>query len=173
MHKAYGMQRGRGRGGGGLSLTYTALDRHFQFACIGPCSSLLFECSMCRCSLTLGRVRLFLHTFMVPVFNDLPGVLFCFGVFSISLIPAVPSAPVFPSQSSPEHRCTHGRTLTHARCIFLCVVLAASYLNYRRHRLSCLPPFVWHFLFILTRTYTHTHTPLALFCLTNHDVFNS
>ena len=98
------------------------------------------------------------------------------------------------AQSSPQHRCTHGRTLTHARCIFLCVVLAASYLNYRRYRLSCLPPFAWHFLFILTcahththtrtrthththahthahtHTHTHTHTPVALFCLKNHDV---
>ena len=28
-------------------------------------------------------------------------------------------------------------------CIFVCVVLAAAYLKYRRYRLSCFP-FVWH-----------------------------
>ena len=42
-------------------------------------------------------------------------------------------------------------------CNFLCVVLAAAYLKYRRCRLSCLP-FVWHFFFIVTHTHTHTHT---------------
>ena len=40
-------------------------------------------------------------------------------------------------------------------CNFLCVVLAAAYLKYRRCRLSCLP-FVWHF-FSLWHTHTHTH----------------
>ena len=50
-------------------------------------------------------------------------------------------------------------------CNFLCVVLAAAYLKYRRCRLSCLP-FVWHFFHCdtparphaQTHTYTHTHT---------------
>ena len=46
-------------------------------------------------------------------------------------------------------------------CNFLCVVLAATYLKYRRYRLSCLP-FVWHFFHCDThthaRTHTHTHT---------------
>ena len=37
-------------------------------------------------------------------------------------------------------------------CNFLCVVLAAAYLKYRRCRLSCLP-FVWHFFSLW-----HTHT---------------
>ena len=41
-------------------------------------------------------------------------------------------------------------------CNFLCVVLAAAYLKYRRCRLSCLP-FAWHF-FSLWHTHTHTHT---------------
>ena len=41
-------------------------------------------------------------------------------------------------------------------CNFLCVVLAAAYLKYRRCRLSCLP-FVWHY-FSLWHTHTHTHT---------------
>ena len=40
-------------------------------------------------------------------------------------------------------------------CNFLCVVLAAAYLKYRRCRLSCLP-FVWYF-FSLWHTHTHTH----------------
>ena len=43
-------------------------------------------------------------------------------------------------------------------CNFLCVVHAATYLKYRRYRLSCLP-FVWHFLSLWhTHTHTHTHT---------------
>ena len=47
-------------------------------------------------------------------------------------------------------------------CNFLCVVLAAAYLKYRRCRLSCLP-FVWHFFSLWhththTRTHAHTHT---------------
>ena len=42
-------------------------------------------------------------------------------------------------------------------CNFLCVVLAAAYLKYRRCRLSCLP-FIWHF-FSLWHTPTHTHPP--------------
>ena len=43
-------------------------------------------------------------------------------------------------------------------CNFLCVVLAAAYLKYRRCRLSCLR-FVWHFFFHCdTHTHTHTHT---------------
>ena len=33
---------------------------------------------------------------------------------------------------------------SYSCCNFLCVVLAAAYLKYRRCRLSCLP-FVWHF----------------------------
>ena len=44
-------------------------------------------------------------------------------------------------------------------CNFLCVVLAAAYLKYRRCRLSCLP-FVWHFFSLWhthMHTYTHTH----------------
>ena len=41
-------------------------------------------------------------------------------------------------------------------CIFVCVVLAAAYLRYRRYRLSCLP-FIWHF-FSLWHTHTRTHT---------------
>ena len=41
-------------------------------------------------------------------------------------------------------------------CSFICVVLAAAYLKYRRCRLSCLP-FVWH-LFFHCDTHTHTHT---------------
>ena len=41
-------------------------------------------------------------------------------------------------------------------CNFLCVVLAAAYLKYRRCRLSCLP-FVWHFFFIVTHTHIPTH----------------
>ena len=56
--------------------------------------------------------------------------------------------------------CTRARTHTHSLsfscCNFLCVVLAAAYLKYRRCRLSCLP-FVWHF-FSLWHTHTHTHT---------------
>ena len=54
---------------------------------------------------------------------------------------------------------------SYSCCIFLCVVLAAAYLKYRRYRLPCLP-FVWplffiHLLsFIFTKhTHTHTHTP--------------
>ena len=39
-------------------------------------------------------------------------------------------------------------------CNFLCVVLAAAYLKYRRCRLSCLP-FVWDF-FSLWHTHTHS-----------------
>ena len=37
-------------------------------------------------------------------------------------------------------------------CIFVCVVLAAAYLKYRRYCLSCLP-FAWH----LFHWHTHTH----------------
>ena len=40
---------------------------------------------------------------------------------------------------------------SYSCCIFVCVVLAAAYLKYRRYRLSCLP-FVWHFFFIVTHT---------------------
>ena len=40
---------------------------------------------------------------------------------------------------------------------FLCVVLAAAYLKYRRCRLSCLP-FVWHFFF-------HCDTHSARMCV--------
>ena len=43
---------------------------------------------------------------------------------------------------------------SYSCCNFLCVVLAAAYLKYRRCRLSCLP-FVWHF-FSLWHTHTHT-----------------
>ena len=43
-------------------------------------------------------------------------------------------------------------------CNFLCVVLAATYLKYRRYRLSCLP-FVWHFFSLW-----HTHTGECLEC---------
>ena len=42
---------------------------------------------------------------------------------------------------------------SYSCCNFLCVVLAAAYLKYRRCRLSCLP-LVWHSFFIVT----HTHT---------------
>ena len=43
---------------------------------------------------------------------------------------------------------------SYSCCNFLCVVLAAAYLKYRRCRLSCLP-FVWHFFSLC---YTHTST---------------
>ena len=45
---------------------------------------------------------------------------------------------------------------SYSCCNFLCVVLAATNLKYRRCRLSCLP-FVWHF-FSLWHTHTHTCT---------------
>ena len=46
---------------------------------------------------------------------------------------------------------------SYSCCNFLCIVLAAAYLNYSPYRLSCLP-LVWHFFFIVTHTHTHTHT---------------
>ena len=49
---------------------------------------------------------------------------------------------------------------SYSCCIFLWVVLAATYLKYRRYRLSCLQ-FVWHFRFIVTPPPpppTHTQT---------------
>ena len=55
-------------------------------------------------------------------------------------------------------------------CNFLCVVLAAAYLKYRRCRLLCLP-FVWHFFFIVTHTHTHTHTQTDL--TQNHKKWRS
>ena len=45
-------------------------------------------------------------------------------------------------------------------CSFLCVVLAAACLKYRRCRLSCLP-FVWH-LFFHCDTHTHMYPELNL-----------
>ena len=45
---------------------------------------------------------------------------------------------------------------SYSCCNFLCVVLAATFLKYRRCRLSRLP-FVWHLFFIVTHTHTHTH----------------
>ena len=44
---------------------------------------------------------------------------------------------------------------SYSCCNFLCVVLAAAYLKYRRCLLSCFP-FFWHFFSLW-----HTHTPLA------------
>ena len=49
---------------------------------------------------------------------------------------------------------------SYSCCNFLCVVLAAAYLKYRRCRLSCLP-FVWHF-FSLWHTHTHRSQELWL-----------
>ena len=43
-------------------------------------------------------------------------------------------------------------------CNFLCVVIAAAYLKYRRCRLSCLP-FVWHFFFFCD---THLSKDISL-----------
>ena len=51
-------------------------------------------------------------------------------------------------------------------CNFLCVVLAAAYLKYRRCHLSCLP-FFWHFFFHCD-THTHTHTQYAHTCACAH-----
>ena len=51
---------------------------------------------------------------------------------------------------------THTHTASSSCCIFVCVVLAAAYLNYSPYSLSCLP-FVWYFLSSL-HTHTHTHT---------------
>ena len=48
---------------------------------------------------------------------------------------------------------------SYSCCNFLCIVLAAAYLKYRRCHLSCLP-FVWHLFFhwdTHTHTYPHTH----------------
>ena len=42
---------------------------------------------------------------------------------------------------------------SYSCCIFVCVVLTAAYLKYRRYRSPCLP-FVWHFF----PCDTHTHT---------------
>ena len=47
---------------------------------------------------------------------------------------------------------------SYSCCNFLCVVLTAAYLKYRRCRLS----FVWHF-FSLWHTHTHTHPYLPTF----------
>ena len=45
------------------------------------------------------------------------------------------------------------KRVSYSRCSFLCIVLVATYLKYRRYRLSCLP-FVWHFFFHFdTRTH--------------------
>ena len=48
---------------------------------------------------------------------------------------------------------------SYSCCNFLCIVLAAAYLKYRRCHLSCLP-FVWHPFFHCD---THTHTEDSLF----------
>ena len=59
----------------------------------------------------------------------------------------------------PTHARAHAHTHTqpsYSGCNFLCVVLAAAYLKYRRCRLSCLP-FVWHFFLCDT----HTHTTIS------------
>ena len=48
-------------------------------------------------------------------------------------------------------------------CNFLCIVLAAAYLKYRRCRLSCFP-FVWHFF----HCDTHTHTLLCVVLASAH-----
>ena len=56
-------------------------------------------------------------------------------------------------------------------CNFLCVVLAAAYLKYRRCRLSCLP-FVWHFFFFVTHTHTYCD-PLLFQCRFNFSNFGT
>ena len=91
--------------------------------------------------------------FLLPSFPPFPFSPFC------SLFP--PTSPGVPFGRACLRTRACARAHTHTlSCNFLCVVLAAAYLKYRRCRLSCLP-FVWHLFFILTHTHTHTHRTIG------------
>ena len=72
----------------------------------------------------------------------------------------------YPLSRSHTHTRARARAYNYTCCNFLCVVLAAAYLKFRRCRLSCLP-FAWHLFachssgtfFIVTHTHARTHAP--------------
>ena len=72
-------------------------------------------------------------------------------------LPSIKDWSVMTQANKGTHTHTLMKRASFSCCNFLCVVLAAAYMKYRRCRLSCLP-FVWHFFHCDTHTHTHTHT---------------